>query len=281
MNILQAVLLGFIQGLTEFLPISSSGHLALMQKLFHIDTGGGVLFDVLLHFGTLVSICVVFRKDVALLAREFFGMCADLFRRLRDPYVIVINSSYRKFVLMIIISTIPTGILGIVAKDFVEYATGSMLIIGICLIITAVTLFLADMAGEGRKGAKSATYLNAFEIGMAQGVATLPGISRSGATLATCLVCGFKREFAVKYSFIMSIPAVLGAVVLELKDIEKSDLSAGMLINSLVGMIVAGVVGYVALKVMIAVVKNKKYIIFSVYCFVVGIIAIIANFFIK
>ncbi len=281
MNILHAIVLGFIQGLTEFLPISSSGHLALMQKLFHIDTGSGVLFDVLLHFGTLVSICIVFRKDVALLVKEFCGMVADVFRRFRDPYVIIISSSYRKFVLMIIVSTIPTGILGIVAKDFVEYAAGSMLIIGICLIITAIVLFLADMAGDGRKGAKSATYLNAFEIGMAQGVATMPGISRSGATLATCLLCGFKREFAVKYSFLMSIPAVLGAVVLELKDLEKGDFTGGMILNSVVGMIVAGAVGYVALKVMIAVVKNKKYIIFSVYCFVVGIIAIIANFFVK
>ena len=281
MSILQAILLGFIQGVTEFLPISSSGHLALIQKIFQIDIGGGVLFDVLLHFGTLVSICVVFRKDIVLLIKEFFGMVADLFRRIRDPYIVVINSSYRKFVLMIIVSTIPTGVLGVVAKDFVEYASGSLLIIGICLIVTAIVLFLADMAGDGKKGAKSATYLNAFEVGMAQGVATLPGLSRSGLTLAASLLCGFKREFAVKYSFIMSIPAVLGAVILEIRDIDKSDFGGGMILNSLAGMAVAGLVGFIALKVMIAVVKNRKYIIFSIYCFVVGIIAIVANFILK
>jgi len=281
MSIVQAIILGFIQGMTEFLPVSSSGHLAIMQNVFGINTESGVLFDVLLHVATLVSICIVFRKDVIMLIREFFGMAADLFRKIKDPYIVIVNSSYRKFVMLIIISTVATGVLGIAAKDFVEYAAGSLLIVGICLIVTAIVLFLADMAGDGRKGAKSASYLNAFEIGMAQGVATLPGISRSGATITACLLCGFKKEFAVKYSFLMSIPAILGAAVLELKDISKADLSGSMLLNSLVGMLVAGSVGYVALKVMIAVVKNKKYIFFSIYCFVIGVGAIAANFFVK
>ncbi|MBO6111440.1 MAG: undecaprenyl-diphosphate phosphatase [Lachnospiraceae bacterium] len=281
MSIVQAIILGFIQGMTEFLPVSSSGHLAIMQNVFGINTESGVLFDVLLHVATLVSICIVFRKDVIMLIKEFFGMAADLFRKIKDPYIVIVNSSYRKFVMLIIISTVATGVLGIAAKDFVEYAAGSLLIVGICLIVTAIVLFLADMAGDGRKGAKSASYLNAFEIGMAQGVATLPGISRSGATITACLLCGFKKEFAVKYSFLMSIPAILGAAVLELKDISKADLSGSMLLNSLVGMLVAGSVGYVALKVMIAVVKNKKYIFFSIYCFVIGVGAIAANFFVK
>ncbi|MBR1875484.1 MAG: undecaprenyl-diphosphate phosphatase [Lachnospiraceae bacterium] len=281
MSIVQAIILGFIQGMTEFLPVSSSGHLAIMQNVFGINTESGVLFDVLLHVATLVSICIVFRKDVIMLIKEFFGMAADLFRKIKEPYIVIVNSSYRKFVLLIIISTVATGVLGIAAKDFVEYAAGSLLIVGICLIVTAIVLFLADMAGDGRKGAKSASYLNAFEIGMAQGVATLPGISRSGATITACLLCGFKKEFAVKYSFLMSIPAILGAAVLELKDISKADLSGSMLLNSLVGMLVAGSVGYVALKVMIAVVKNKKYIFFSIYCFVIGVGAIAANFFVK
>ena len=281
MSILQAVLLGFIQGITEFLPVSSSGHLCLIQNLFHIDIGTGVFFDVLLHVGTLIAICVVFSKDVVLLIKEFFGMIADLFRKIQDPYVIVISSSYRKFVLLLIVSTIPTAILGFVARDFVEYASGSLLIVGICLIITAVTLFLADMAADGKKGAKSTTYLNAFEIGMAQGVATMPGISRSGATISACMMCGLKKEFAIKYSFLMSIPAILGAVILELGDVTKADLSGKMILNSVVGMAVAGVVGFFALKIMIAVVKKKKYLVFSIYCFVIGLVAIVANFFVK
>ncbi len=280
MSVFQAIFLGVVQGLTEFLPVSSSGHLAVFQNLFHIDTGSGVLFDVLLHVGTLVSIFIVFRKDIILLVKEFCGMIADLFRKMRDPYIVVINSAYRKLVLLIIVSTIPTGILGIVAKDFVEYAAGSLLIVGICLIITAASLFLADMVGDGRKSVKSTTYLNAFEIGMAQGVATLPGISRSGFTITACLLCGFKREFAVKYSFIMSMPAILGAAILELKDVSKADFSGSMILNCIIGMLVAGGVGFIALNLMIAVVKNKKYIFFSIYCFVLGIVAVIANFFV-
>ncbi len=280
MSVFQAIFLGVIQGLTEFLPVSSSGHLAIFQNLFHIDTGTGVLFDVLLHVGTLVSVFIVFRKDIILLIKEFFGMIADLFRKIQDPYIVVINSAYRKFVLLIIVSTIPTGVLGFVARDFVSYASSSLLIVGICLMLTAATLFFADMLGEGRKSVKSATYLNAFEIGMAQGLATMPGLSRSGLTITTCLFCGFKREFAVKYSFIMSMPAILGAAILELKDVTKAEFSGSMILNCLIGMIVAGGVGFVAIKLMIAIVKNKKYIFFSIYCFVIGLIAIVANFFV-
>ena len=280
MSILQAVFLGFIQGLTEFLPVSSSGHLAIFQKLFHMKTDFGVLFDVLLHVGTLASVFLIFRKDIMLLIKEFIGMIADLFAKIRDPYVVVINSAYRKFVLLIIVSTIPTGVLGFVAKDFVTYASGSLLITGICLIITSGALFFADMQPEGRKSVKSASYLNAFEIGMAQGVATMPGLSRSGLTITACLACGFKREFAFKYSFIMSIPAILGATILELKDITKAEISGSMILNCIVGMVVAGIVGFVALKLMIGIVKNKKYIFFSIYCFVAGLVAIIANFFV-
>ena len=280
MSVLQAVFLGFVQGLTEFLPVSSSGHLAIFQKLFHIKTDFGVLFDVLLHVGTLASVFLIFRKDIILLVKEFCGMIADLFSKIRDPYVVVISSAYRKFVLLIIVSTIPTGILGFVARDFVTYASGSLLITGICLMITSAALFWADMQPEGRKSVKSTTYLNAFEIGIAQGVATMPGLSRSGLTITACLACGFKREFAFKYSFIMSIPAILGAVVLELKDISKSDITGGAVLNCLIGMAVAGIVGFVALKVMIAIVKNKKYIFFSIYCFVAGLVAVIANFFV-
>ncbi len=237
-----------------------------------------MLFDVLLHVGTLTAVFVAFRKDIGMLLSEFFGMTADFIRHFREPDIIVVNSAYRKFVLLIIISTIPTGILGIVAGDFVEYAGLTLLVPGIGLIITSLLLFVADRVGDGRKSARSATYLNAFEIGIAQGVATIPGISRSGATITACLLCGFKKEFAVKYSFIMSIPAILGAALLELKDIPGSDLSASMIANCVVGMIVAGLVGFVALKIMISIVRQKKYLGFSVYCLILGLVCIAAHF---
>lgn len=281
MTFVQAILLGVVQGLTEFLPVSSSGHLAIFQYLFHIDTGSGMLFDVLLHIGTLAAICIVFYKDIWHLIVEFFGMIIDCFRKIGDHNVIIMNSAYRKFCLLIIISTIPTGIIGYLGKDLVEMASASLLVPGICLMLTAVLLFIADRIGDGHKGIKGATYLNAFEIGMAQGVATLPGLSRSGTTIAACLMCGFKKEFAVKYSFIMSIPAVLGAAILELKDAAGAPAETGMLGKYIAGMIVAAAVGFLAIKTMIAVVKNKKYIYFSVYCMIAGIVAICGYFLTK
>ena len=277
MNILQAILLGAVQGLAEFLPISSSGHLAILQNLFHIEKDTGMLFDVLLHIGTLTAIFVVFWKDIAKLILEFFGIVADFIRRFREPDLIVLSSAYRRFVLLIIVSTIPTAILGFIGRDFVEYASSTLLIPGIGLIITSILLFVCDRIGDGRKGIKKITYLNAFEIGIAQGVATIPGISRSGATISACLMLGIKKETAVKYSFIMSIPAVLGAAVLELKDAAGASVTGGTVIAYITGMVVAAVVGYFAIRVMINVVRRKRYLYFSIYCLVIGLVAIIGH----
>lgn len=281
MNILQAILLGIIQGLAEFLPISSSGHLAILQNLFHIETDTGLLFDVLLHIGTLTSIFIVFWKDIAKLILEFFGIITDFIRRFRDPDLIVLSSAYRKFVLLIIVSSIPTAIIGFLGRDLVAYACTTLLLPGIGLIITSVLLFICDRIADGRKGIKKITYLNAFEIGIAQGIATMPGISRSGATISVCLMLGIKKETAVKYSFIMSIPAVMGAALLELKDAAGTSVSGMTVIAYIIGMVVAAVVGYFAIRIMINVVRRKRYLYFSIYCLVIGLVAIIGHFLIK
>ena len=281
MNIIQAIILGIVQGLTEFLPVSSSGHLAIIQNLFHINTDGGLLFDVLLHIGTLIAIFLVFWKDIVKLVIEFFGIIGDFFRRFSDPDLIVLSSAYRKFVLLIIVSTIPTGILGYVGRHFVAYASSTLIIPGIGLIITAILLFICDRIGDGRNGIKKISYLNAFEIGMAQGVATIPGISRSGATISVGLILGIKKETAVKYSFIMSIPAVIGAAVLEIKDAGGTTVTVSTVVAYVVGMIVSAVVGYFAIRFMIGVVRRKRYIYFSIYCMVMGLVAIIGHFLTK
>lgn len=278
MNIIQAIILGIVQGLAEFLPVSSSGHLAIIQNLFGIEMETGLLFDVLLHIGTLAAIFVVFWRDIVKLVIEFFGIIGDFFRRFKDPDVIVLSSAYRRFVLLILVSTIPTGIIGYFGRDFVAYASTTLLIPGIGLIITSILLFICDRIGDGRKGIKKITYLNAFEIGMAQGVATLPGISRSGTTIAACLILGIKKETAVKYSFIMSIPAVLGAALLEIKDVAGASIEAGTVVAYVIGMVVSAIVGYFAIRVMINVVRRKRYVYFSAYCLVIGLIAIIAYF---
>jgi len=306
MSLLEAIFMGIIQGLTEFLPVSSSGHLALFKILFGVETETGMLFDVLLHFGTLVAICVVFYKDVAKLIVEglyilksglinlaiffhngFIQLKNQFAKEKRTKeeldlgeYHPVANSSYRKFVLLVIVSTIPTGIIGIIGKDMVEMATRILIVPGICLIITGVLLFVADTVKGGEKLPKDITYSNAFIIGIVQGIATMPGISRSGSTITACLISGFNRSFAVKYSFIMSIPAILGAMILELKDFSAAAVVPGELISYLVGTIIAGIVGYICIKLMLAVVRSKKFKIFAIYCLIIGVISVIGHFYI-
>ena len=289
MTLLQSIVMGVIQGLTEFLPVSSSGHLALFKILFHVDTDTGLLFDVLLHVGTLIAVCVVYYKDILRMAAELICIIADCIHNIRAwigrrrgrhiRYRRIIHNSYRKFVLMILVSTVPTGVIGYVGRDFVEAATETLLIPGICLIITAVLLFVSDFAGDGVKKPRQATFANAFVVGICQGIATLPGISRSGTTITACVLSGFERKFAVKYSFLLSIPAILGALVLELKGAGSIAVSASEVGIYLVGMAIAAAVGYVCIKTMLVIVRRKKFKYFAIYCLAVGVLAIAGHFY--
>lgn len=289
MTILESILLGIVQGITEFLPVSSSGHLAIFQNIFHVDTEGSMLFDIMLHLGTLVAVFIVYHRDIWKMIVEALRMIGDMFSNLRIfilnrihktslRYKRIIHNSYRKFVVLILVSTVPTGILGVLGKDLVAQASETLLIPGICLLITGVLLLIADLTKEGRKLPKSVSYRDGIIIGTAQGLATLPGISRSGTTIATCILCGLDRKFAVKYSFILSIPAILGAAVLEIGDVIAEPIDMGQLGIYAVGMVFAGLVGYVCIKTMLIVVRSKKFKYFSWYCFAVGLIAIAGHF---
>lgn len=290
MSLLQAILMGVIQGVTEFLPVSSSGHLALFQKLFGVNTDTGILFEVLLHIGTLLAVFVVYYHDIVKMVTETLGMVHDIFVNLsiytknhsvrnKRPYLRIVRNSYRKIVVMILVSSVPTAIIGVVSSELVEMASELALIPGIGLIVTAVILFFADRVPEGTKLPKRVTYTNAFMIGICQGIATLPGISRSGTTVTACLVSGFKRGFAVKYSFLMSIPAILGSLLLQLKDLNSLQMSGAQITNYVAGMFVAAIVGYICIKTMLVVVRRKKFTFFSAYCMVVGIISVGAYFY--
>lgn len=291
MTLLQSVLMGLIQGLTEFLPVSSSGHLAIFKILFDVNTDTGILFDVLLHVGTLIAVCLVYYKDIVRLIVEFIRIVIDVIfnlktffvrgiRRQDAEYRRIICNSYRKFVMLIIIATIPTGIIGFIGADLVEACSEWLLIPGICLLITAVLLFISDRIPDGTKRPKQVTLSNAFVIGICQGLATMPGISRSGTTITACVISGFDRKFAVKYSFILSIPAILGALVLQVKDLSSVTLAAGELRNYLIGMIVSAVVGYICIKTLLVIVKKKKFTYFGFYCVTAGIVAIVGHFFV-
>ncbi|MDD6339721.1 MAG: undecaprenyl-diphosphate phosphatase [Butyrivibrio sp.] len=292
MNILKSIFLGIIQGLTEFLPVSSSGHLAIAKKVFSWDLNIGVHFDILLHLGTLVALIIVFREDIWGMLREFWGMMQTWFvntliffaRRkgnTKYKYIKVINSGYRKLIVMVLVSTIPTGLVGYFGKDLVNKATGTLWLVGVCLLITGTLLFLADRHVDGKIKIKDATYSSAFFMGISQGMATMPGLSRSGTTIATGLFLGYNRKLAVKYSFIMSIPAILGAVVFDLKDLNGEAMGSKNLPGYILGTIAAGVVGFFCLKYMLKLVRTKRYMGFAIYCAVIGVTAIILNFAIR
>lgn len=287
MTFIQAIILGIVQGLTEFLPVSSSGHLAIMKNLLHMNLETGVLYDVLLHVATLIAVCIVMHKDIIKLIMEFISIVRDAFTNLmifienfssknKQKYITIMSTSYRRFVILIIVSTIPTGILGILLDDIIETVESELLVPGICLICTAVIILISDFLTDGTKKAKEATIGDAFAIGTAQGIATLPGLSRSGTTIAACVLCGFDRKFAVKYSFIMSMPAILGALVLKLSKLSSESVTGGEIVSYIVGMIVAAVVGYFALVLTIKIVQKKSFKFFAFYCFGIGVVSIIA-----
>lgn len=283
--------MGIIQGLTEFLPVSSSGHLALFQIVFHMNTDTGLLFSVLLHFGTLISIFVAFHKDVKKMICAAVLIIADSISNLviffhnrlwheQEPYRKVVCTAYRKLVLLIFISTIPTAVIGFTNRDLVEMAETILIIPGICLILTGILLIVADRIPAGHRTPKHVTYTNAFIIGICQGIATLPGLSRSGTTITACLASGFDRRFAAKYSFLMSIPAVLGAAVLEIGSVIKAQSSGTLhvsgtdIIYYLIGMVIAAVVGYISIKTMLVVVRKKKFMAFAIYCLLAGALSV-------
>ncbi|MCM1309303.1 MAG: undecaprenyl-diphosphate phosphatase [Butyrivibrio sp.] len=286
MNILKALFMGLIQGFTEFLPVSSSGHLAIFRYVFKLELDSGNYFDVLLHMGTLAAVIVVFREDIWGMLREFWGILMTVFANLlifikrkkgdnRYTYFKVINSSYRKLVIMVLISSVPTGILGIAGNELAEMASGRLWIVGICLVLTAVLLFLADRHSNGKVRIKDAQYSSAFIMGIAQGVATMPGLSRSGTTICTGLMLGFNKKLAVKYSFIMSIPAIIGAMLVKIGGLKDEAFGSANLPGYILGTLAAFGVGLVSLKLMLKLIRNKKYIGFAVYCLVIGLVAIV------
>ena len=287
MTLIQAILMGLIQGLTEFLPVSSSGHLAIFQYIFGINTDTGMLFEVMLHLGTLIAVCLVFFKDIKHLFVEGIGILKDFivnvkirFGRSEEKKRRIVTNAYRKFVLLIMITTIPTGILGIALNNVMDAATSSLLIPGMCLVINAIILLVVESLPGGKKKVKRASYKDAALIGVAQGLAVLPGISRSGSTISACLGLRFDRSFAVKYSFIASLPAIIGANILELRHLGDAFADGGNFLYYLIGTIVAGISGYICIRIMMYVVSEKKFSYFAYYCAIVGVISLIFHFFI-
>lgn len=269
MPIWVALLLGVVQGLAEFLPISSSGHLALMQNLLDFSQYGAdaVTFDLVLHLGTLVAVAAAFWQDIKVLFVEFFKWIFDGFKLRGRPS--------RRLLLMLVLGTLPL-VLGALLEDYIEAAFGSSIVIGFSLMITAVLLYCADRFGGGVKNAKTAKLSDGLKVGLMQLVALMPGISRSGSTICGGLFCKFDRDFAVRFAFLLSIPAVLGAAVFKLPDLAGAALRENLL-PYLIGFVTAAVCGYLAIALVRTLMKKGSFRYFAVYCAAVGLLTVILS----
>lgn len=259
MDILQSFLLGLLQGLTEFLPISSSGHLALGKYFLGENNEAGLTFEIVVHFGTLCSILIYYRTIIADLIKSGASFVASPSKKKDDPQV--------KIILFILISMIPAFIVGFTLKDSVESIFDSPFLVSCMLILTGFILFLTKFATE--KDGK-VTLGKSFLIGIAQAFAMIPGISRSGSTISTALYFGIKREDAANFSFLMVIPVIGGAMLLQILDLMEVGVEFVQIQSLLIGFFTAFISGYYALKYLIVILKKKGFHYFAYYCWIVG-----------
>ena len=274
LSYLMAILMGIIQGVAEFLPISSSGHLALFQQFFGMENieEKYMMFTVMLHFGTLISVLVVYWKEVVEMIREFFlGIAALAGKDTGTP-----PPPARRMVMLIIIATLPLFVM-VLLQDAVNALFASSIMVSIALLATGCILFFSDRLAHGRKTAKNATITDALIVGCGQALAVIPGLSRSGTTISVGMLRGFDRAFAVRFSFLMSLPAIVGANILELKDAAESGFVTSELPMYLVGVAVAAVVGYFAIRLVKSLSDKGKFGKFAYYCWAVGLGSLIAG----
>ena len=256
MDVINAIILGIIQGLTEFLPVSSSGHIELGKAILGVETKENILFTVVVHFATALSTIVIFRKDILELLKGIFQFEWN---------------EESKFAVKVIISMIPAAIVGVYfEKELESLFKGNILLVGCMLIVTAILLYFADKAKNTHK---KVSYSNAIIIGIAQAIAMLPGISRSGATISTSVLLGNDKTKAARFSFLMVVPLIFGKIAKDIYDGELS-LESAQIIPLSAGFLAAFIAGLFACTWMINLVKKSKLTYFSIYCFIVGLIAI-------
>ena len=275
MSLLSSILLGVIQGVAEFLPISSSGHLAIAEHLLGMSGASDIpeFFDVLLHLGTLVAVFVAYWDDVRDMVVEFFCGVRDLARGSTPTPV----PPARRMILLIIVGTLPLLIV-LPIKDLVEGLADNMYFVAAALLVTGCLLCASDRVRKGRKTEKSATMVDVLLVGVAQAIATCPGISRSGTTITAGCFRGFDRKFAVRFSFLLSIPAILGANILSLKDAVEAGIIWADVPVYLVGVVVSAVVGYACIRLLKMIADRGKFGAFAYYCWAVGVLTLILTF---
>ena len=271
MDILQAIIIGLVQGLTEFLPVSSSAHLIFTQQALGLSDVG-LAFDVLLHVGTLVAVVAYFFSDIISMIKGFFLSLIDL----KDGKFMeeVRRDPYKKLAWLTIIATIPVGIVGVLFNDLVESLFTGITVPAFFLLITGCLLYVSQRMNSGGIDLSNITLKEALIMGCGQALAVLPGLSRSGTTIAAGLFSGLDKEFAAKFSFILSIPAILGAGVFQLKDLSGGNMEIEACIA---GFIVAVISGYLAISVLLKLIREKSLDIFAYYCWIVGAVILVGS----
>lgn len=273
MEILRFAILGIIQGLTEFLPVSSSGHLSLFQHIFNLaSTIDNHFLNVMLHLGTMIAIIIVYREKIWNLIKEFFSIPYNI---KKDGLKETFSRTNTNFILAIIIGTIPTGIIGFYLRDWVKIFETNLLIIAFMFLFTAIVLFLSRLF-EKTKGQnyEKISILQALLIGIFQGIAVIPGISRSGITIGAGVGLKLKRETAASFSFILSLPAIIGATILEFVNIDFSKINIE---GTILAFILALVIGWISLKFLLGFIRKGKFFYFGFYVLVISIITFIIS----
>ena len=272
MNIIQAIIIGVVQGLTEFLPVSSSAHLVFAHNILNVESS--LAFDVFLHLGTLIAVLWFFRWDIIKMLKSWWLSIGDILQgRFMQGFR---DDPYKRLAWYVILATIPVGIVGVLFEDAVDSLfAGALYVPAFFLFVTGTILYLSQRMPGGNINLNNITKKEALFMGLAQACAILPGLSRSGTTISAGLVAGLNKEFAAKFSFILSIPAIFGAFIFQLKDIGSA-MDANFL-PIFLGFVASIIAGYFAIKWMLDLIQNKSLDIFAYYCWVVGIVVFMGS----
>lgn len=264
-KILKYVFLGLIQGFTEPIPISSSGHLLIIKKIFNFDMLNDINFEIVVNFGSFIAIAFLFRKEIIYLIKDFFGYIKTKEDKYKENF---------KYAWLIVIGTIPAGIFGILFKDKIDTLSDNIKLVGIALLITAMALFLIKDF-KGKKEKNKITIIDSIIIGLFQTIALFPGISRSGSTVVGSMVRGLKRDVAVNYSFMLYLPISIATMILGVKDLLETANLSSLILPYTFGMIASAILTYFSAKWFINIMKKGKLIYFSIYCLIVGLLVLL------
>ena len=272
MDILQAIIIGIVQGLTEFLPVSSSAHLVFAQKLLGVESS--LAFDVFLHLGTLIAVLWFFRWDIIKMIKSWWFSIGDILQgRFKEGFK---EDPYKRLAWYVILATIPVGIVGVLFEDSIDSLfAGALYVPAFFLFVTGTILYLSQRMTSGNVNLNNISAKESLFMGLGQACAILPGLSRSGTTIAAGLTIGLEKEFAAKFSFILSIPAIFGAFIFQIKDMGSA-MGANFL-PIIIGFVASIIAGYLAIKWMLNLIQNRNLDIFSYYCWAISIIVFMGS----